>query len=755
MAKHIQKFTQPFIGSSIPFFLAEILTDGSGTMVDLIFRFANDRFCSVLNTTPETITGKRFSRLFPASQLEQLSPLQTVAFSGSSLSFPYTNTLGQTYQIICFQPMYGMVSCMLNSKDGESPPAAEEFLTDQLPGVAGVLELSRSGVRLLSFSQQLCEITGREYRELLDFYADDLSALVLAEDWTGLLQVLLDSARSSQSIDHTFRILRKDDSTLWVTLWAKPLSRERGAVTFSTLLLDTDAQIRAQERGAAARQEAETTLFQYTSLFNSLPSGYCVFQEESTGLTHLRISHGLSSLLGYSLPELYQHLSEEPMWGIPPLERESLQTAARQAWASGMSLRRACPLRVNGEGIRWGLIEAVRQPQSDGTALIFAACTDITAEKEEASKLEFRSRLCDLLLDDPTLISFDYDPNTDVSHIYRRDKEGRKITRTIPNYLHDLEHTTVIHPQDQKQLAAAVKRAVDHPTVETVEYRGNYDGQGWRWYRISWVSLFDSKGNVYRLVGKSEDITRRKASAQRFNDLRTQQKKLDCGTLVTAQLDLTANRILDARGCTPHLTQILFGNTADACLSHIQEQIPTAEQREAFSQMFCRETLLDNFHSGQLWLHLEHRFSPDTSAILWAESIVQLIEDPESGHPTAFFTIWDIDSQHRQTTLLHTLAQRDYDLVLTVNTANGHCRSYGHPLPEDMDYQTLTARYQAVFGEPAPLLDTVRRQLETNAVWSGSLPDGQPGTFCWSWLDQEDGLLLLTLWNTKKNIELK
>ena len=57
------------------------------------------------------------------------------------------------------------------------------------------------------------------------------------------------------------------------------------------------------------------------------------------------------------------------------------------------------------------------------------------------------------------------------------------------------------------------------PGAQTVEYRGNYDGTGWRWYRISWDSLLDSQGNVRRLAGKAEDVTRQQAEAQRLRDL--------------------------------------------------------------------------------------------------------------------------------------------------------------------------------------------------------------------------------------------
>lgn len=749
MAKHIEKFTAPYRESVIPFLLAEVLTDGQGTMVDLVCRFINSSACTLLDTSAEALLGKRFTRIFPSGQLEQLSPLQTVAFSGSSASFSYTTVLGHSVQVICYQPMYGMVGCIIDHSQVSTVPDPNALPTDQLPGVSAVLELSRAGVRCLSFSQRLCALTGREHRELLDFYADDFSTLVLPEDWPDLLQALLDGSRSGQRIDHTFRLLRKDKTPFWVQLRAELLSRQRGVSSFSALLLDVDAQHRLQERQTNALRQAEDSLFHFSCLFNGLPGGYCVFRQSLEALTPIRVSQGLSSLLGYSAQELQRRLSTDPLWRIFPADQEILLSAAQQAKAQGIPLRKPCRLRVKGGDIRWGLIETAWQRQPDGSTLVFAACIDVTAEKAAVSELEFRAKLCDLLLDDPRIISFDYDPATDTARIYRRDKEGHRTTRIIPEYLHDLQHSTVIHPEEQQQLAAAVKRASNHPTTDVVEYRGNYDGQGWRWYRVSWISLFDSKGNVYRLVGRAEDITRRKAAAQRFQELKKQLKTADHAVLAAVQLDLSDNRILDAKGGSHYLTHILFGNTADDCLCHIREQVPTAEQQTAFDQSFRRDALLGAFHQGRLRIRLEHRFLPGTGAAIWVESTAELIEDPDTGHTTAFCIVRDVDSLHRQDLLLNTLAARDYDLVLTVNAASGCCRSYGRPLPEELTYQTLSTRYGALLGEKAPTLNDVRRQLESGVPWTGPLPHNRPGTFCWSWLDEADEVLLLTIRDSK------
>ena len=109
MAKHLDKFTNAFRNSRIPFLLAEVITDGQGTMVDLACRFANDAAGALLQIPAEELRGQRFTRSFPHQRLQKLRALESVAFSGSAASFIYDTNLGQTLSITCYQPMYGMV----------------------------------------------------------------------------------------------------------------------------------------------------------------------------------------------------------------------------------------------------------------------------------------------------------------------------------------------------------------------------------------------------------------------------------------------------------------------------------------------------------------------------------------------------------------------------------------------------------------------------------------------------------------------
>ncbi|CAN3967326.1 hypothetical protein HEAFMP_HEAFMP_13380, partial [Dysosmobacter welbionis] len=82
-----------------------------------------------------------------------------------------------------------------------------------------------------------------------------------------------------------------------------------------------------------------------------------------------------------------------------------------------------------------------------------------------------------------------------------------------------------LHPEDRRRLAGAVRRAITHPGTVSCTYRADYEDTGWRRYQVSWMSLFDEAGNVYRLLGKAEDVTGRRAAAEHFRQLAARHRR--------------------------------------------------------------------------------------------------------------------------------------------------------------------------------------------------------------------------------------
>lgn len=757
MAKRLDKFTSSFADSRIPFLLAEILTDGQGEMVDLVCRFINQAAGELLGLSPSSLKNVRLLRRFPTVSLESLRPLQHVAFSGSCASFPYTTLLGRSVRITCCQPMYGMAACFLDAaQDGGDPLPLS---ADQLPVPTAMLELSRSGVRFLTCNDRLCALAGWSRRELLDRYGQDITGLVDPRDWTELLQSLLDAARDARPLFHEFRLIPKTQTPLWVDLQGQPLHTQEGVTVFYTVILDVDRQRRAEQRLDRTLSQLQSAQEQLSTLFDRMPVGCCLLRRSANGgLSALRISRELARMLDLPEDAVLRQMAADPLALVPPQEQEELSAAWARAAALEQPLQHTCRIVRRDGSTLWVLLKAVETAAQDGSHTIYVACLDVTAQKTWESEAEFRRQVSDLMMEGTPSLVLDYDPAADIARIDYRSAAGHRTLRSVGGYLSESSaQSGRIHPEDQRRLAAAVRRAVEHPAAESLEYRGDYDGNGWRWYSVAWLRQIDSAGNVTRLLGRAQDITAQKAAAVRFRKFQTAQRHLAPDMLALARLDLTADRILDAKGAGRRLSRVLFGNSADACLRHLRDNLPDPAQRAAFDALFRRDALLEAFSQGTSHLRLEHGFFLQPDQPVRAETQVRLLEDPESGNLTAFCAVRRLPEDPVPGALIRLLAQ-DWPLILTVDTALGICRSWsqGTSLPPDTRYPALLCTYFRQMP-PSPLRASLRKALRLDAILAQlenqprvclDAPSSMPAPLAlhrleWQWLDREAGVLVL------------
>lgn len=524
MARHLDKFTKPFETSGIPFLLAEVITNGAGEMVDLFCRFLNPPAAALLDSAREALQGQRFTHIFPADKLPALAPLATVAFSGSSLTFSYTTVLGRPLNITCYQPMYGMVACLLEQQRRTSPRDVSRVLSEKLPGAAAVLELSRQGVRNLSFTRQLCQLSGYDRKEFLLRFSEDFSALVAPSDWPDLLQALLDSARDGHGVNHSFRLLRSTGEPLWMDLRAEPLPHPDGTCVFHAVLLDVDGQTRDRAALAAAQAELSAVSAQLTQVLDTLPCGYCILRlTKDNRLRPVRVNRQMSELLGYSPGKFLTALSADPLWCVLPADRGGLCAAADTARTAATPLRQSIRVRRKDGGLLCLRVEATWHSAEDGGRLLHVACFDATREQEAEDALQSRLALCELLVNNSNTVCLDYLVSSGIARVECGGAAGGRSTCVVPNYLEALDARATIHADDRKVVAANLQQLCAKPGAVSFIYRGNYDGQGWRWYQASCVGLPGADGTLCRVLGKAEDVSERMSAAEQFHERSVKQ----------------------------------------------------------------------------------------------------------------------------------------------------------------------------------------------------------------------------------------
>ena len=715
MAKHLDKFTRPFQNSAIPFALAEVLTNGRGEMVDVVCRFLNPAAGELLQIPAQEAQGRRLSQLGAAVSLEALSPLQAVAFSGSSASFSCETAGGQALSVTCYQVMYGVVGCLLDP--GGKAPGGGPTLPEAVP--AAVLELGRGGLRCSACNREFCRLTGQSRKTLLGREADTFSSLVLPEDWPALLQALLDAAREGRNGDQDFRLLQGDGSAVWVNLQAELLSSRQGAAVFRGLFADVDRFHRQEAalRASLARQEAARR--QAEALLDRLPVGFCLLRRRPDGGTEvLRVNQALCQLLELPPELLAARLAEDPGGFVPEDRREELLAAAVRARECRLPLHRIC--RVDSAaGRRQALsVHVVWEAQPDGGQLVSVTCSDVSQEAAAGRESRIRAQLCDLLLEHTSLLTLDYEPQSDLAQIQRYSPGGRRTSRTVSGYLKSLSTAPALHPEDRRRLAGAIRRAITRPGTISCSYRADYEGTGWRQYQVSWKSLFDEHGDVCRLLGKAEDVTSRRAAAEHFRQLAARHRRQAKSALASARLDLTANQTLDAKAASRYLLRTLFDRTADACLRRMAAAVPDSAERQQFEDLFSPDALCGAFAAGSFQFSLDHQVAAGKSGTLRARTLAEIAENPDNLHLEVFFQLQDRREHDLRAALLDGLTRREGTAVLTADAATGRCRGWGpaaERLREDATCRSLAAWY---FRQLPPSREraALRKALSPEAV---------------------------------------
>jgi len=762
VARRFDKFTKPFQDSKIPFLLAEIVTNGSGEMVDLICRFLNEPAARLASSSPEEIQNHRFCQLYASGRLELFAPLAEVAFSGSSATFSYETLLGRRLRITCYQPMYGLAACILEEETGDGPDIRPAGGMRRLSGSASILEVGRDGVHSVSFSQRLCELSGYSRRELLNRCAGELFQLVLPEDRNELLQILLDAAKSGIPAEHEFRLLCKDGQARWVALRAERLSAEGGTAVFHAILTDIDRWRACQDALTDVRRELAESQAQLERVFSEMPGGYALFSLPGEGkpAVPLRVSRGLAELTGYTPAELLRRLATSPYWRVHADDRDAL--AAALAADDGEPIRALFRFQQKGGAYHWLSLRAARRPDGDGASLLYAVFADVDDAQEERRRLQLQTELCGLLLTDTETVCVDYNPAADVAEMEIFRPEGQQLSRQIPEYRKSVSSSSTIHPDFRRLVQAQLRSACSKPQKGTFLYRGNYGNQDFQWHQASYVSLADRQGNVCRVILRARNISREKAEQERFGAALARWEASASGALASLRLDLSADRSLDLRSGSSYLVQILFGNSASECLAHFAENIPDETERLRCAALFSPDALRESYAQGESLVCAEHPFRTAEGMVLWVRTQAELRRDPVSLHLEAALRTESIDARKRGERMLEAVSGQRFEAVCCIDAAT-RCLWLRRPAAEGSTeegdyYKTALALIDSrvVPSErkrlrSSILLPNILRHLKKEPSYSVLCPlqeeDGSRRTLLcgFSWLDPDRTLLATAL----------
>lgn len=276
-------------------------------------------------------------------------------------------------------------------------------------------------------------------------------------------------------------------------------------VWFETAFLRvSDTTVLCCNYDITARKAAEDEqLFQHVGdVVSNLPAGIGVYDMDKTGIYARYVSDAVCAMLGVNRAD-YQRAIAARRSSAPAGKVREFLAAHPQEWfdfsTENKLKRRGEPFtaRVQGRAVRL----------DDDAVRAYVVITDVTEEVRERQERAWQNERYRILSELTHAISFDYDSGLDEVLLYiDRTGEGMEA-QVIPSYLETLEDTRrgVVHPDSLETVRTMFERAREGTKNEIIEYRADYYGTGYQWYRTNLFVTHD-EGGVWHLVGLIENI---------------------------------------------------------------------------------------------------------------------------------------------------------------------------------------------------------------------------------------------------------
>lgn len=261
-----------------------------------------------------------------------------------------------------------------------------------------------------------------------------------------------------------------------------------------------------KDMGDVVFDEDRRTFSSVSDIIGMLPVGICVYRHTAGRVLLLYANDPLCEIMGISRAEYDALLAEHGALFTADEIEGVLGIALPEASADGSVECEAVLRRRDGASVDVRLRGSSRRCD-DGDTAVYLVVADITDEVRERRARSWQNERYRLLSEMTHAISFDYDSLTDTVLLYL-DRTGHGMeAQVIPDYLKTLlaSRSGVVHGSSMADVRAMFERVRQGAQGETIEYRADYYGTGYEWYRTN-LSVVHDEGGAWHLVGLIENV---------------------------------------------------------------------------------------------------------------------------------------------------------------------------------------------------------------------------------------------------------
>lgn len=188
--------------------------------------------------------------------------------------------------------------------------------------------------------------------------------------------------------------------------------------------------------------------------------------------------------------------------------------------------------------------------------------------------------------------------------------------------------------------------------------------------RIMYLTEKDENGVPAIAYGASFDITAQVHEKERFyttlQAMLTANPDAQCSYLV----NLTKNQYQEGHGTSAYVIASLQAEDVDGVFANFLKLMPVKEEKEKFSELFNRTSLLNAFTMGRSSFSLDYRRRTETGSVMWVRTFLHLLKNPSNEDVEGVVYSIDISKEKRRDEIFRIMTQQDYDYAALLHVSS-------------------------------------------------------------------------------------
>ena len=235
---------------------------------------------------------------------------------------------------------------------------------------------------------------------------------------------------------------------------------------------------------------------------------------EATGRQEISyVNRGFLRLLGYTGEQFEKKFHNRFPELIYKEDRERVQKEIKEQTLRQESCFSEYRIPMADGNLRWFCSKGRLVKDTSGKPWIYAVLMDIHSYKQQMLWQQKKYRM---MAEIPGSIFYDYEPETDCLHIDLSMENGERQVIETKDFLNRIYYHDWLSYDTAGEHQKVFEKALSGPMTGTVDFRGRFFGEEFRWYRSYFSSVANEKGEVYHIVGRADDIQDDKEQLQKW-----------------------------------------------------------------------------------------------------------------------------------------------------------------------------------------------------------------------------------------------